>query len=76
MKKPKFTGKSFDMKYKKYVIRKLEKNVVDDLDINFVFSTGLDLKEGLIDPDKAKSILANGKSNYKDDFYRRYETYC
>lgn len=60
------------MKYKKYVIKKLEKNVVDDLDINFVFSTGLDLKEGLIDPDKAKSILANGKccQNY---YFRRYE---
>ena len=57
-----FTSKDneVDNKYKKHIIKKLEKNVVDDIDMNFIFATGLDLKEGLIDPRKANAILAKG----------------
>lgn len=50
-----------DSKYKKYIIKKLEKNIVDNIDMNFIFSTGLDLKETLIDPEKADLVLKNGK---------------
>lgn len=46
--------------YKQYVIRKLEKNVVAPGEMNFIFSTGLKLKEGLIDPEKVDAIMQNG----------------
>ena len=44
----------------RYIVKKLKKNIVDDLDMNFIFSTGLDLKDSLIDSDKARAILENG----------------
>jgi hypothetical protein len=53
-----------DSKYKQYIIKQLEKNVVDNVDMNFIFSTGLDLKDTLIDPNKAELVLNSGIHDY------------
>jgi len=50
-----------DSKYKRYIIKEIGKNVVDDIDMNFIFATGLDLKDGLLDQKKAQAILDMGK---------------
>ena len=57
----KMASSEVNSKYKNHIIRKLEKNVVDDVGLNFVFSTGLALKDQLIDPQKAKAIFEHGK---------------
>lgn len=57
----KIADSEVDSKYKKYIVKRLEKNVIDNLDMNFIFSTGLDLKDTLIDPKKARVILEHGR---------------
>ena len=50
-------NKDINKNYKKYIIKNLEKDIVDSSHTPYIYSKGLALKENLIDPDKARYIL-------------------
>ncbi|CAI2368605.1 unnamed protein product [Moneuplotes crassus] len=45
----------------RYIIKSLEKNLIGDQEMNSIFSTGLQLKDRLIDPMKAQQFMQDGR---------------